>query len=324
MSGGPGPILRPVMHENGASRDAESKLYELSAGQYGVFTRAEAAELGLGRRVVAGRTEAGRWEILLPGVYRPAGTPETPRQRLMAAVLWAGEGAVASHRAAASLHRLPAGRRDAVEVSVPPGRHPRHAGVVVHRPKQLPPLDVTVVDGIPVTTVDRTLIDLGGVLSKDELEENIDFAYSHGHVRRVRMEFRAEELGGRGRRGTPSVRDLVVARSGGQKLPDSILETRLGRILGPLKPVYGYVVIVGKQPYVLDCALLDVMIDVEGDGWEAHHGRQNREVDMTRQNALVSVGWTPLRYAWSHIVSDPEGIMAEVLATRARIIAARR
>ena len=43
------------------------------------------------------------------------------------------------------------------------------AGVVVHRGPPLHPDDVTVVDGIPVTSVARTLIDLAEVVDRDEL-----------------------------------------------------------------------------------------------------------------------------------------------------------
>lgn len=42
-------------------------------------------------------------------------------------------------------------------------------GIVVHRVPSLHPDDVTVVDGIPVTSVARTLVDLADVASIDEL-----------------------------------------------------------------------------------------------------------------------------------------------------------
>ena len=62
------------------------------------------------------------------------------------------------------------------------------------------------------------------------------------------------ELAARGRPGVQVVRALLDARAPGAKGPDSILETRLGRILSRLQPVWGHVVIVDGRVYVLDCA----------------------------------------------------------------------
>ena len=44
-------------------------------------------------------------------------------------------------------------------------------GVRVHRGPPLHPDDLTVVDGIPVTSISRTLVDLAEVLPRDELRE---------------------------------------------------------------------------------------------------------------------------------------------------------
>jgi hypothetical protein len=48
---------------------------------------------------------------------------------------------------------------------------PAPPGVIVHRVPALHPDDLTVVDGIPCTSVSRTLIDLGEVLGREELRE---------------------------------------------------------------------------------------------------------------------------------------------------------
>ena len=44
-------------------------------------------------------------------------------------------------------------------------------GVTIHRVPALHPDDVTFVDGIPVTSVSRTLIDLADVMTPDELRD---------------------------------------------------------------------------------------------------------------------------------------------------------
>lgn len=269
------------------------------------------------------RLDAGMWEARHTGVYRLVGAPSTPRQSLMAGVLWAGEGAAASHLSAAALYRLPARRPEAPELTVPGGRHPRHSEIVVHRVSTLPAVDVTRVDAIPVTTVARTIVDLAGVLPADAVEENLDYVLSHGYVPRVRLEWRVRELAARGRPGLQVVRTLLDARAPGAKGPDSILETRLGRILSRLQPVWGHVVIVDGRVYVLDCAFLSVLLAIEADGWASHCGRLQWEDDMARQNALVRAGWTVLRYPSSVIVNHPKLVEREVIETMARLSAGR-
>jgi hypothetical protein len=54
------------------------------------------------------------------------------------------------------------------------------AGVIVHRVPPLHPDDVTVVDGIPVTTVARTLIDLAEMMDADELRACFGEARARG------------------------------------------------------------------------------------------------------------------------------------------------
>jgi hypothetical protein len=68
------------------------------------------------------------------------------------------------------------------------------------------------------------------------------------------------------------VRALLDARAPGAKVADSILETKLGRILSSLRPVWSCVVIIDGRAYVLDCAFLDVLLAVEADGWASHCG----------------------------------------------------
>lgn len=80
----------------------------------------------------------------------------------MAAVLACGPNAVLSHRAAAALHGLrpPAGRD--IDVTVP-GHRKGQSGIHVHNVRHLDPADCTMIDGIPVTALERTLLDYAEV-----------------------------------------------------------------------------------------------------------------------------------------------------------------
>jgi hypothetical protein len=94
------------------------------------------------------------------GVYAVGHAAPSIDGDYMAAVLTCGEGAVLSHRAAAHKLRLLPGPPPPAEVTVPTTAGRRRPGIVVHRVKTLDLLDVSVVDGIPITTVPRILLDL--------------------------------------------------------------------------------------------------------------------------------------------------------------------
>ena len=99
----------------------------------------------------------------------------TFRGRWMAVRCWpVAIGAVLSHRAAAALYDLR---------TVPTGSDRRHgpaahhvSGVRCHAVRTLDPRDVTVIDGIPVTTVDRVLLDHAEVVSRQRLRTLLEAA----------------------------------------------------------------------------------------------------------------------------------------------------
>ncbi len=83
--------------------DLERKLQALAVRQHGLVTRDQAAELGLGRRAWYSRLRAGTLLPAAPCVAALPGAPPSPERRILAAVLAAGPGAIASHRSSAHL-----------------------------------------------------------------------------------------------------------------------------------------------------------------------------------------------------------------------------
>jgi hypothetical protein len=133
---------------------------------------------------------------------------------MMAATLWAGDGALLSYRAAGVLHGLDGVRADGLEVTAP--KRLRPALVVAHFAPTFPAIDRDVVEGIPVTSATRTLIDLAGVLDRDTVELALEDALRRGLTSRARMKYRLGELEGRGRGGCGVLRELLAeGRAGG-------------------------------------------------------------------------------------------------------------
>jgi hypothetical protein len=197
---------------------------------HGVLARSQALDEGLTREELLRRRESG---LLLPvhvGVFRHAAVPLTWRTRLAAAVAAGGEGAVASHRSAARLHGLADVPWWRPEVTTCATDLPRAGGVQFHRTNMLDELDVTVVDGIRCTTIARTLLDLGGVLPFEMVHATIEDAVIRKLVTKLELIAVLERVGGRGRRGTASLRASLRS-----ELPEH-LESELERRMWALFP----------------------------------------------------------------------------------------
>ncbi len=141
----------------------DRELRKLAALQHGAVSRQQAVALGASRKQLEVRLAGVAWERATARVMRLAGAPRTARQDLMVAVLDGEPYSVVSHLAAAALWRLPGFRVGPVEVSRERGQSGRPSSVsVVHRPRYLPATHTTVLSGIKVTTLARTVFDLAG------------------------------------------------------------------------------------------------------------------------------------------------------------------
>src|SRR3954452_23448896 len=153
---------------------------KLAARQYGVIGVRQLYSLGLSARQLRHRVASG-WLPRLPRGGYAVGPGHLTRHGCgMASVLSGGEGAVLSHQAAAELWKLRQRRSaipTAVDISLPPRRGPRaRSGLVVHRAQPLRSAEVTVREGIPVTSAPRTILDLATFLPRRQLERAIDEA----------------------------------------------------------------------------------------------------------------------------------------------------
>lgn len=178
-------------------------LAEVSASQWGLVTTAQAAAHGVQRLDLSRLSKACHLERLAHGVYRDAGAPSDEFESLRAAWLAADPSHTAAQRlrdlpggvvvmgeSAASLHGvgdLPAVRQ---EFSTPVRRQTQRPEVS-YRQRQLPPSDVTIVHGLPVTTIERTVADL--VQDRTDLSLVADVLRDAARTRRLDTD-RLEEL----------------------------------------------------------------------------------------------------------------------------------
>ena len=137
--------------------------------QWGVVARRQLAALGVSRHTADHWLRAGRLHRVHRGVYALGHTALRPEGYRLAAVLACGPNAVLSHRSAAAHWGLLRSDQTRIDVTAPRGRHGT-PGIRLHRTRSLDAQDTTHHQGIPITTVHRTLLDLAATARPSELE----------------------------------------------------------------------------------------------------------------------------------------------------------
>jgi hypothetical protein len=231
----------------------------------------------------------------------------------MAACLWAGAGSACSHRAAAGLWGLAGFREGPVEFSTP--RNLRSNEITVHTRVRLQRRDVRLKDGIPVTSVERTLIDLMSVCAADQVELALDDALTRRLTTIRRILDRLEELP-RNLKGRRKLIELLEERlTGGW--PNSPLETITNRVFKrfPLPPpTLQFTVYKGNRRVKrVDFAYPDDMVCVEPDGGWHQHLKQRRE-DARVRNELQAMGWIVIVVTWADVRDRPERVCEQIRA----------
>jgi very-short-patch-repair endonuclease len=297
-----------------------SRTNELANRQHGAFSRAQALALGWSEGQVKRRLATSQWESVLPGVYRLAGAPASGRQAAIAACLWAGAGAVVSHRAAGVLWDLDGVTASGIEVWVPNSRRLRTTKLTVHRTHELPRIDRTRRHGIPITTPARTLVDLACVLDEEALEAAVEDGLHRRLVSEQLLRRRLDELGGSGRPGTATLR-RILDRRGEDAALESRLEVKVWRLLvqsGLPKPVRQHPVEVGGLRYRLDFAWPSSHVGVEADGFATHGARRHVfQADRRRMAKLASTGWRIVPVTWEDATARSNQWLSELGRTLA-------
>jgi hypothetical protein len=155
-------------------KSAQPSLGEVARRQWGVLTLAQLNEFGLRDRGISDWVRVGRLHRLYRGTYAYGHDRLRLEGRWLAAVMACGCGAALSHRDAAQLWELRQSYSGVVDVTVPSrnGRIKRR-GIRIHRSGRLAPEEVTERQGIPVTTVARTPLDLTDVLAPQALRRAV-------------------------------------------------------------------------------------------------------------------------------------------------------
>jgi hypothetical protein len=301
------------------ARDVHGAIAERAPKSLGLFTNEQLEALGVSRQQRRTLLCNG---VLIPiggGVARHAAYPPSWEQRVLAAVLAAGDGAVASHMSAATLWRFDGmpQPRATIEVTVARRRCPRAVPGTVHRSLDLAPADIEPRQLIPRTTPARTLLDIAPRLGASQLEAALDDAERRGLTWRPHLRWRIDELRRCGRPGVPALADLLD-RTEGRPLGDSWLEQAgIRLIVGAGLPVPRVQV---KQRKAgggiarVDLFWDDAKLVAELAGHGTHSTRRRRQSDAERAARLGLEDWQVVEFTYEDVVERPEYVVDMIRA----------
>jgi very-short-patch-repair endonuclease len=295
----------------GERRDSaiDHAIAQLAWRQWGVVTRKQLRRLGLSDDEIDYRIAVGRLRLIHRGVYGVGHHRLAPEGIWLAAVYAGGEEAVLSHRSAARHWGLLPWDGQ-IEVTAPtvrrkrPGVHYCHSSVEsFHRTEHR---------GIPVTTLARTIFDLGAVdahrvpkaieqadvlqlLDVRELQHLVD-----EHPRRP---------------GTSAVRTALARAAAWHGITRSELEERFRNLVVNAElpmPVLNCRIDLDSMVIEADAVWREQRVLVELDGYAFHRTSAAFERDRARDRAAVAAGWRVIRITWRQLADDPDGVIRDL------------
>jgi very-short-patch-repair endonuclease len=287
------------------SHAGDHELALLAARQHGVVAVWQLRECGVGRGALERRLALGRLHRVHRGVYAVGHRKLQWRGVMMAAVLACGPDAVLSHRSAARLSGVRPDSRRGVDVTVAGSGRRGRPGIDLHAVRALDPRDITRIDGIPVTTLPRTLLDLAEVVPQDHVVRTIEEAERKRIFNRTALEeLLARSPGRRGRRPLRSILTDAVIEPGTREE----LERRFRQVIreaGLPHPKINTLV----EDYEVDAYWPDHKLVVELDGYDTHQTRKAFEDDRERDAVLLLAGYRVVRITWRQLIRKPDEVI---------------
>lgn len=292
---------------------------ELAASNHGLIRLVDAESAGVTRTRLEAMSRRGLLRLECNNVWAVAGSPPTWPQRALRAAWCTGPGALVSHRSAAALWGLGAGR--SLEVLVPMSTGARPPGVRVHQTRFLTGVDVDRTQGIPVTSLERTLVDLAALVPMGQLARLLDSAVVQEATTYQQIAARLTTMPTRGRKGTRLLRLLLEERLGSGICVGSPFEEIMARLITRSDlpaPTRQHMVGGSQSRYYLDFAFVEHRVAVECDGLFGHGSAGAQAADLKRQNEIIEAGWNLRRFSWSQVNTEGE----QVLETIRRVLVA--
>jgi hypothetical protein len=282
----------------------------VASRQAGVFTAVQALEAGWTPRTVRRRRETGAWRVVAGrGLTAATGQPGAHALAWAASLTW--PDAVVAGPTAAAVWGMPVPAGTCAHVVAPRGRAAN--GIRVHA-VPLAPGDVDVdMSGLLLTSPRSTALDCHAWLDRAAALDLYAWLSTRQQLRRAEVAAAARSRVGRP--GTPQLLELLRITATGAV---SAAEHRFHEVLAGAG-IRGWCANAAVHDDQGVIGVVDVLFEaarlvVEIDGERAHSGRAAFRRDRTRQNRLVTAGWTVLRFTWWDVTERPAHVVAQLRA----------
>lgn len=291
-------------------------------GQDGCVSLDQLVAAGATKSAVSRLVAAGSLDRVSGGVFLVRGAPLTYRARLNAALL--ASAGVLGKATAAHLWGMTAIVPEVIDVVLPHDQKVRTAaGVRIHR-AVVDPQEWVLRDRLRLTTRTLTALDYIPTLSPRDRRSFTDRALQRGWL--DISDFAQHLARYPGRHGNGALRELLPELSGGAAADSERLlhQMLVGADLAGWVANYALWER-GELIGVLDVAFPASRLAIEVDGWAYHSDVERFRRDRRKQNAMVAVGWTVLRFTWADLVERPAYVISVVceLLDKLRVISSR-
>jgi hypothetical protein len=308
--------------------DVDAQLLGIFRIQAGVITARQAIAMGMSRRQIRYRVQTGRWIELRRGVYRHALFDETELMWLHALAI--GGSGYASHRFAARLHGLEPYDNATAELTVRRRSVHHVPGTIrIHESTQVDTADLTTIDGLPVSGVERTIMDVAATERRQwAVLAAIDSAIRLKKTDLAQLDHCLKLHARRGRDGTVRFRKALEVHGRRDTVPIGHASRRAAAIVHssgvPYPSFEDRIYVNGEFIAQTDLAWEAPVVGFI-DGFTHHAARRKQTTrDRHQRQVLRSAGLIVLEFTYDQL-SDPSYVLATTRsAYRDAIVGARR
>jgi very-short-patch-repair endonuclease len=293
----------------------ERGVADLARRQHGIVGRTQLRALGMEPGAIKRRVQTGRLHVIHRGVYAVGHTAITQRGRWMAAVLASGPGAVLSRRSATALWGIWGSGTGETHVTVP--RKSRSQQSIRRHFGALPFDEVTVRDGIPVTSAARAVLDLAadkGEAAAETALREMEYLGIYGPVSIPALLDRYPR-----HKGTPIVRTCLerLRDDPGGRIRSTLEEQFLPFLDAHQipRPRLNPRLSVGNDRFQVDCYWPQARLVGELDGFASHGTKRAFRADRKRDRRLLAAGYRIARITHDRLHSEPDEVAADLRAS---------
>jgi very-short-patch-repair endonuclease len=306
----------------------DDSIVRIAERRLNLVTTDDLQRLGLSISSIKRRVARGQLRPLVRNVYATGVPPDDAPRRELALCLY-HPAVVISHASAAAFWGIRRAPKNNVDVTVPHGLYLRGVSAVVHHSNKMPDDHVVeTIDGGRVTSVARTVFDLGGVLDRQGHLSIIEDVRNKGLCTDDELGVVYADLCGKGRRGSASWRRLAslterVSRPTMSELELDLQQALVDSGLPAALQQHPVTLPSGRTAY-LDLAYTDCQLDVEVDHSLWHGTTSAGERDRARDNGLAKLWWERLRFTERMIERSLRTCVADVREVREQRLALAR